>query len=486
MGLNSAFSNAFSGLNVSARRAELVSNNISNAMTESFARREISLSSDVLNGHGGGVRVDDVVRVENKVLSGSRRAAEVKLEATKVEADFASQISQMIGKPGDLSAFAEQYSSFEAALVTAANDPSNQIQLDNAVLKAKDIATSLNRLSEGANELRLQADGEISRQVKELNVALDDLAKLNVEIRKRAAAGSSINGLKDQQSILVDKVNKIIPVKLAEKEFGEISLFTPNGGILLSDKAGFFEFTGVAAMSHGFSVGNGTLSDLVLNGANVTPSSDSAFFGGGTLGKLFKVRDEVLPDFNNQLDALASDVTLRFQDPAVDPTLSANSAGLFTDGGSQFLSANRLGFAGRISLNSSIDVSSGGESWKIRAGIEAINQGEVGDASILANYRDAFRAVRSPEVGMAATSNSSAVNFASFFASQSLTNKAGLDEKLTSESAGFSELKQAELGATAVDTDRELQSLIEVENAYAANARVMAVLENLIAKLLEI
>ena len=46
-------------------------------------------------------------------------------------------------------------------------------------------------------------------------------------------------------------------------------------------------------------------------------------------------------------------------------------------------------------------------------------------------------------------------------------------------------LRIEELHATGVDTDKEMQTLLVVEQAYAANARVISVLDGLMKKLLE-
>ncbi|MEZ5917889.1 MAG: flagellar basal body rod C-terminal domain-containing protein [Parvularculaceae bacterium] len=47
-------------------------------------------------------------------------------------------------------------------------------------------------------------------------------------------------------------------------------------------------------------------------------------------------------------------------------------------------------------------------------------------------------------------------------------------------------LQEAELSRTGVDTDRELQNLLLIEQAYAANARVIEVASQMIQRLLEL
>ena len=486
MGLTSAFNNAFSGLNVSARRAELVSNNVSNAMTVGFARREIHLSSDVLNGVGGGVRIADISRIENSVMTSARREAEAVASNSTVAADFLSRVSNILGNPGEAGALAVQYVEFESSLTGAANDPSNEILLSDAVNSAKNIAKSLNKLSTELNDFRLEADNEIEQQVKLVNSTLSEISDLNLKIREISAAGGSTNSLKDRQNLLIDKLNVVIPVKVVEKEFGRISVFTPAGGTLLDGRPTSFDFSAVPAISHAMTLANGALSDLSVNGGVVSMNTETSFFDGGTLGALFDARDAVLPGLSEEIDGLAADLITRFQSPTVDSTLTVTDSGLFTDDGGQYLLGNEVGLAGRLSLNSAVDLEQGGQPWRLRSGLNSAAPGDVGVNSTLRGYLNAFQANVTPSVGIISANHLSGVGFASFFATSVSEKSAFFDENLSFETAKFNELHEAELDIVGVDTDSELQSLMELETAYAANARVMSVLDDLLGTLLEI
>jgi flagellar hook-associated protein 1 FlgK len=59
------------------------------------------------------------------------------------------------------------------------------------------------------------------------------------------------------------------------------------------------------------------------------------------------------------------------------------------------------------------------------------------------------------------------------------------EQALGFNSARFTETRAAEL-ADGVDTDQEMQRLILVEQAYAANARIMQVVDDLMQTLLRI
>jgi len=461
-------------------------NNISNAATEGFARREISLSADNLNGYGGGVRVTDVARIENVVLSSARREAEAAVSSLTITTDFTSRFAVALGNPEDVNSLAVQYANLESSLIASSNRPSDEILLGRTVDNARDVSETLNSLSNKVNDLRLEADQEIGKQVSAANSILSQLSDLNVDIRARTINGGSTASLKDQQSQLLDQLNLIIPTKVATRDFGGVAIFTPTGGTLLDGRVTQLSFASVPAMSHNMTSANGSLSDLIVDGNAVAMNSGNGFFNGGSLASLFEARDILFPKFNNEIDGLAVDLISRFQNPSVDPTLAPTDPGLFHDNGGQFLIGNELGLAGRVGINASVDPLQGGQVWRLRDGLNATIQGDVGINSTLRNYLGSFQATQSPAVGMSVTNSQNANRFVEQFSAAVSKQTVSQEDQLVFERQKSGELHEAELSVVGVDTDAELQSLMEVESAYAANARVVSVLDELINRLLEI
>ncbi|MEN8936224.1 MAG: flagellar basal body protein, partial [Planktotalea arctica] len=73
MSLSSSLSTAISGLNVTARRAEIVSSNIANAATPGYAVRSLEVTSQQ---NGGGVRAVSVTRSTDPILLAQRRSSD--------------------------------------------------------------------------------------------------------------------------------------------------------------------------------------------------------------------------------------------------------------------------------------------------------------------------------------------------------------------------------------------------------------------------
>jgi flagellar hook-associated protein 1 len=100
MSISTSLSNALTGLTAASRAAELVSNNVSNAMTEGYGRREIVLGARDVGGSGAGVRVVGVNRDVDAAVIRDRRLADAAL-GRPVPALDALDRSALAGSPDD-------------------------------------------------------------------------------------------------------------------------------------------------------------------------------------------------------------------------------------------------------------------------------------------------------------------------------------------------------------------------------------------------
>ena len=487
MSISSALNNAFSGLTAASRSAEVVSSNLANALTEGFARREIGLSSVTLNGFGSGVRITGVERATDRIATAARREAGTARSDAGVRQEATSRIAAAVGDPSQAGALSQKIVAFEAAIVASANDPANQTGLDTAVRRAGDVASHLRDVSGELAQIRTDADSAIGDKVATLNAALIEVRDLNVEIRRRVNGSGDINGLLDQRGKVIDRISEIVPVTVVDREFQQVALFTPAGGVLLdsSNSVGQFGFTTTPFVGHAMTIG-APLSGLDLNGTPVAIGGGSGFFDGGSLGALFDLRDTDVPAVNAQMDALARDLIERFQDPAVDTSLAVGDAGLFTDAGAAFAPAAELGLAGRIAVNAAVDPAAGGASWRLRDGINAAVQGNVGQNAILRNMEAALSQARTPGAAMGVASSMGASGFFGTITAQ-VAEASGRHEELAAfADTEFAVMREMESARIGVDSDEQLQRLLEIERLYAANAQVMRAVDDMLDELMRI
>lgn len=489
MTISQALLNATSGLAAASRRAGVTSNNIANALTEGYSRREVGLTERVTAGVGAGVEIAGVSRASNPAITYERRLADTDLAFNGATAGALTRITDLLGGPEDPNALFQKYANFESALKSLAETPDSGTLQQQSATAARDLATTFNKLSDAYQKIRTDADGEINNRVNAVNEALQQIEDLNNSISRGYGTGADVSALLDQRQQLIDLVNENIPVRELQRDNGKVDLMTPEGVFLLAGTARTVEFTAspVITPTSVYDGGAGSLSGLSVDGTDITPFGPGAqAASSGALAGLFNVRDNVVPEQAAALDALAFDLIGRFQDPAVDPTLNPGDPGLFTDDGAAADVANLTGLAGRISLNASVDPAQGGEVWRLRDGVAAVTPAAAGSEAFV---RALIAALSDGRPSHAALQSAGDLNASEGAAH--LTSLAGGARAVAvgreSAAASLAEgLREAETLETGVDTDRELQNLLVIEQAYAANARVLQTLDQMIQRLMEI
>jgi flagellar hook-associated protein 1 FlgK len=477
MSITGAMNAAITGLRAAARGTEIVSNNISNALTPTYGRRGMELSS-LGGGTSGGVRIDSISRHMNEGVVADRRSANAAQQNSQTAVDFFRNLEDIIGLPGDPNGLAGRLATFEQNLIAAASRPDAQERLAVSINDAARLLDGLGTASRKVQDMRSSADAQIAQEVGALNTALGQVQQLNKQISKAMSRNMSSPTLLDQRQAILDTIGAIVPINVVPRENGSVSIYTEGGAFLLDDTAVTIGFEKRNLVTEFQTLDAGTLSGLTLNDQDLRISA----LGGGSLGGHFAVRDTYGVDAQKQLDALARDLVERFADPAIDPTRSPGDPGLFTDSGAVFDPADEVGLANRLSLNIAVDPAAGGEVWRLRDGLGAATPGFAGDATLLNELRGALDAPRVPSSGSFGTGPRIAADLFTSFSSSLATTRASAEQDMTFTAARVTELTQMQL-ADGVDTDQELQNLLVLERAYAANARVMKAADEMLEQL---
>lgn len=500
MSIKGALSNAYTGLSANSRLAEIVSRNVANASTEGYATRSLVLGNRVIVDAGSGVTVNGPVRAGDALLTADRRRADARASVQGDEAATLRAVSDLLNPQNAADSLAARYADFENALKKLADTPESPTIQASVADAAGVITRSLNAITTDARRVRLEADADIARQVDAVNTALTKIERLNKEIATATATGRDATALIDERERQIEVVNSIVPIRSAPQSDGRVALFSQGGAVLLEGTAQQLGFTATPVITEDMTLASGALSNVTLYGADAAPTAptNAAALRGGSLEAAFRARDEAIPAFTAQMDAVARDLIERFQSSGVDPTLLPGDAGLFVDsgpGGPAFdliaTPGQQTGLASRIGLNAAVDPAQGGALFRLRDGLNAAAPGPAGASAIPRALADAFTALRLPAPPLTA-------DVSGFDAPR---DAAGLVAGLASLREGFAvqaentaaasrgaaaTLSDEELSVTAVDTDAELRDLLAIEKSYAANARVLQVVDSLLQQLLEI
>ena len=481
MSLNVAYGNALSGLGATARMAEVVSANLANALTEGYGRRSVDLSTVSMGGRGAGVRVDGVARNVDRGLLADRRGAETTLSDRRTLASALRALEGSLGSSEAGTSLSARLEALETSLVSASADPSSETRLAQVLERVNGVAASLRDGAADIQSRRSDADASIASQVADLNGSLQKIAKLNGDIVTARTTGRDATGLMDQRQVLLDKVATLVPLREMDRPGGAIALITPQGATLLDGtQASTVGFRATPVITADMTLASGGLEGLTLNGKPVGADGIGRL-AGGSLGAAFALRDVTLPAAATSLDALARDLITRFEDPSTDATLGGG-AGLLTDDGAALDPSATTGLAGRIAVNSRVDPAAGGALWRLRDGVGAGTPGPASEAGQIDRW---VRALTTERTLTSGGQSGSAAFHASRFLSDLGAQRLSAEQEESFAGARWSTLRESEL-SNSVDSDHEMQMLLQIEKAYAANARVISTIDAMMQAILEI
>ena len=477
MSISSALSASLSGLTASSRAAELVSSNVANALTPGYVRRDLGLAARELGGTGQGVWITGVSRDVDRILLSDRRISEANVGDKGARAKFFQTTETVFGTPEKAGSLGDLIARFDSSLIEAASRPESTARLSTVLGSAQAVAQKLQSSSDSLQNARQTADQSINNQVGHLNDALIKVRDLNVQITASTVAGRDSSALQDLRQQQIDSISAIVPLREMARENGAVALYSTGGLALLDGKPVAFGFAPVGLILPDMTHASGALSGLTVNG-RPTDVSATGMLAGGALVAAFDVRDVLAPKAQTELDAVARNLMERFSSAGLDPTIAVGAPGLFTDQGAAFDPAEEVGLAGRIALNAAVDPAKGGEVWRLRDGLGATTPGNSGASALLSAMQAALSAQSVPASG-ATTGNRSFSSLSAEMVSGISTARLSSEAEVSFSTARATALQEQEM-ANSVDTDQEMQKLLLIEQSYAANAKVMQTVDDLL------
>ena len=467
MTFSSALSNALSGMNAATTALQVRGHNVANATTPGYARHDVALAS---RAPSGGVAVTGIVRSENAGLRQAALSAGADGAAEGTRADAAASLSGLLGMPGDAAGLPAVLAGFEQALADLSATPESQAFQQRLLSASERVSAAFNRIGDEAQAMRVQADAQIDAGVRAVNDALDALHTLN----RRTDRAGGLSSLPEERQRHVDVIAEQLGVQVSQDEAGRVRIVTAGGVPLLGEAPRYLAFSASGAIAANQTRAGGALSGLSAGGIDLSPGALQGIEAGRLAGA-FAVRDEIAPAFAGRLDGLATDLADRLA--AVDA--DAGGQGLF-------VVAPGPGAASSLSVNPSVDPSMGGALWRLRDGLAAAAPGPAAASGVLPDLLGALRQSRPVPAATGGPSAYTAAGALDAFASALGTERLSAEARGAAAGARAQGARDAHLAATGVSTDAEMQALLTLEQAYAANARVVQTVSAMMQTLLEI
>ncbi|MEQ8446285.1 MAG: flagellar hook-associated protein FlgK [Pelagibacterium sp.] len=311
MGLSSTLSNALGGMNASQRGIDVVSRNIANQGTPGYHRQSIVIE-ETAYGTSAQVRASTLSRAFNEALEKQHLVAVSSASYHDVRTNFLDRLQMHLGKPGDSNSLDTLYAGFENALQALVTNPNDVTTRAGVLNTAQQLVEQLNTLTGAVQQMRVEAEQQISNGVSELNRQLTALADINVRILDISQDQQARLSLMDERDRLVASISELVDVRATYRTDGTVALMTESGVGILDVEASQFGFRS------GGGLNSSSLfdSDPAKNGVGQltlrTPSGLEVDLAGqellssGRIAGLLELRDTTLVNMQDQLDEVAA------------------------------------------------------------------------------------------------------------------------------------------------------------------------------------
>lgn len=431
--------------------------NIANADSAGYARRRLTTRADSYGtlGYnarlpaqtptGTGVSLQSFRRLRDEMLATSANRTNGQLEYSAERQRILSSIEGIID-PSE-SGLSDRLSEFWNAWSDVADNPTDTSIRSTLLSKAGALTTALNGADRQLQQMESDLRNEIVGQVDRVNELLDRIASLNQTITKSTNAGTPDFAAADERDNLVRELSGLVGIEVQSNHAD--GLYIAIGGVF------------VVQGEH--SVGL----ELNVNKLSITfEGSDTRFdpATGGQLGASIRTVTSDMASIRQRLDDVAAAIVNEVN------ALHTTGYGLDDSTGLSFFDPTGT-TASSISI--SADVLANPERIAVSAAAGAVGNSDI--AREIANLRlEKLISGRTLEEDVVDIVGGLGAEI-----SRAATDAGGYASVLN-------HLDGMEAGVSAVSVEEEMTRIIELQQAYAATARVLRATETMMETLLAI
>jgi flagellar hook-associated protein 1 len=341
MGLSQALSSALSGVNSTQQSLSVIAGNVANANTPGYIEESTNQVEVSTTGQPGtSVEVTGVNRQLNTLLQNQLWTETSSNSYADTSSQIYQQLQEIYGTPGSSTSFDAIYDNFTNALQALATNPSSTSQQSTVIGAAQELAQNLNSMTTSIQQMRTQAEQGISNDVQTANGLLQQIAQINGELQSTQANTSAGAELEDQRGEDITQLSQLMNVNVVQNPDNQISVFTGTGQQLvggpLASQLSFANAGTLSANSLWSSDpsqdGVGTIT-LTSPGGTTTDLLATGSIQSGQIAAYVQMRDDVLPQAQNQLDELANQMSQALSNQTTSGTAvtSGSQAGYNVD-----------------------------------------------------------------------------------------------------------------------------------------------------------
>jgi flagellar hook-associated protein 1 FlgK len=299
---SSAMSAAYAQLQTSGQ-------NISNANTPGYVRREVVLQEAGSQGPSGyigrGVDAVAVQRVYDQFLVRESASSRSSAAQDTARSDGLKRLDHLFGDSE--TGIGASFDAMVSALADVTARPGEPSARAAVLARAETFASRAAGLDARLLELRDSAQGRMQNEIGRANDMLGSLAALNQRIGDARGASGAPNGLLDQRDKLLADLNGVLKANATISQDGTISIYSQRGeSLVVGGKASRLTLSGDLLDPSRLNV-----SVVRSNGTQLRLDATDL---GGSLAGLSRFANEDIDAARNRLGQLTASVATRFND----------------------------------------------------------------------------------------------------------------------------------------------------------------------------
>ena len=213
----------YTGLLASNAALNTSANNIANVETEGYSRQQVTqTAADALRSYttfgctGAGVNVSNVERIRDEFYDRKYWDNNKEMGEYKMKAYYMNQIQDYFLDDDSVKGFTSVFNEFFAAIQELQKSAGDSTLKSQTVGFAKNLATYFNEMSSNLSKIQEDINEEIKVKINQINSYAEEIASLNKQITVIELTGVTANELRDQRTLIVDKLSEIVDVETSE------------------------------------------------------------------------------------------------------------------------------------------------------------------------------------------------------------------------------------------------------------------------------
>jgi len=505
MSLTGALSIATGGLANVNYQLGVVAQNVTNAGTPGYLTEVATQSSITTGDQPLGVISGPARRDVDTALQASLYAQNGVVAGLQTTGTALQRIDAVQGTPGQAGDLTGLLGALGDAFSTLENDPSNQSQQSRVVAAAQSLAGQINAVADAVNNGRQAAQDAIVANVGAINSALSTIGHLSDQVMAAQTAGKSTADYENQRDAALSSLSSLVGVRSLEQANGDLLITTTNGLPLPTHGGTAPLATSSANVGANSYYPGGGVPPITMNGVDVT-----AALSGGQLGANITLRDQTLAGYQAQVDEFAETLSTRFAQQGL--TLFTDPTGTVPVATPPPTQSGYIGYANIIQVNPAVAA----QPSLVRDGTDVIAGSTTGASAFVPNPpggpagfntliqrvlnyslgADAQPGVPQPPPSVTGLGPSGTIaapyaappdlgGFATALIAAEANDSSNASAQLGTEQAVQTTLSSNLQSEDGVSLDKQMSNMVVLQNAYAANAKVIAAVQSMWQQLLQ-